>query len=75
MSKPLTISYSDIYLDWELGAGDDSHPTNPVRAKLAIDEATQVINQYQLDAGLLAAGAFWPSKTGGLSKSFIIMVY
>jgi hypothetical protein len=75
MSKPLTIAYSDIYLDWKLGAGDGSHPTNPVRAKLAIDEAIQVINQYQPDLVLLAAGAFWHSKTGGLSKSFIIMVY
>jgi hypothetical protein len=75
MSKPLTIAYSDIYLDWRLGAGDGSHPTNAVRAKLAIDEATQIINQYQPDVVLLAAGAFWPNKTEGLSKSFIIMVY
>lgn len=35
MNKPLYIVYSDIYLDWLLGAGDGSHPTNPVRAKLA----------------------------------------
>jgi acetoin utilization protein AcuC len=38
MSKPLTIAYSDIYLDWKLGAGDGSHPTNPVRAKLATEK-------------------------------------
>ncbi len=38
MSKPLTITYSDIYLDWKLGAGDGSHPTNPVRAKLATEK-------------------------------------
>jgi acetoin utilization protein AcuC len=35
MSKPLVIAYSDQYLDWKLGAGDGSHPTNPVRAQLA----------------------------------------
>lgn len=38
MSKPLTIAYGDIYLDWKLGAGDGSHPTNPVRAKLATEK-------------------------------------
>lgn len=30
MSKPLAIAYSDQYLDWQLGAGFGSHPTNPV---------------------------------------------
>jgi acetoin utilization protein AcuC len=38
MSKPLAIAYSDQYLDWQLGAGDSSHPTNPVRAKLATEK-------------------------------------
>lgn len=33
----ITIAYSDAYLNWKLGAGDDSHPTNPIRAKLAVD--------------------------------------
>lgn len=37
MKKPLLISYSDAYLDWKLGSGDGSHPTNPVRAKLAVE--------------------------------------
>ncbi|CAB4606916.1 MAG: hypothetical protein F2587_02900 [Actinobacteria bacterium] len=32
--KNLVITYSDIYLNWQLGAG---HPTNPVRAKLATE--------------------------------------
>ncbi len=35
--KNLFISYSDAYLAWQLGAGDGSHPTNPVRAKLATE--------------------------------------
>ena len=34
--KPHVI-YDDIYLNWILGAGDGSHPTNPIRAKLAHD--------------------------------------
>lgn len=33
----LTIAYSDDYLNWKLGSGDGSHPTNPIRAKLAVD--------------------------------------
>ena len=35
--QPLALVYDDIYLDWLLGAGDGSHPTNPMRAKLAKD--------------------------------------
>jgi acetoin utilization deacetylase AcuC-like enzyme len=35
--KELTIAYSDDYLNWRLGSGDGSHPTNPIRAKLAVD--------------------------------------
>jgi acetoin utilization deacetylase AcuC-like enzyme len=36
MSK-LYVAYDDIYLDWKLGNGDGSHPTNPLRAKLATE--------------------------------------
>lgn len=35
--QPLAVVYDDIYLNWLLGAGDGSHPTNPMRAKLATD--------------------------------------
>lgn len=35
--KKLTVAYSDDYLNWQLGSGDGSHPTNPIRAKLAVD--------------------------------------
>lgn len=31
----LHIAYSDDYLNWKLGAGDGTHPTNPIRAKIA----------------------------------------
>ena len=31
----LGIAYSDDYLVWQLGDGDGSHPTNPMRAQLA----------------------------------------
>ena len=37
MNKPLYIIYNELYQDWLLGAGDGSHPTNPIRAKLAVD--------------------------------------
>ena len=37
MNHKLTVVYDDIYLNWQLGAGDGSHPTNPVRAKLATE--------------------------------------
>jgi acetoin utilization protein AcuC len=33
----LLISYSDAYLNWKLGGGTGSHPTNPIRAKLAVE--------------------------------------
>lgn len=33
----LLISYSDAYLNWKLGNGDGSHPTNPIRARLAVE--------------------------------------
>ncbi len=37
MTKKLTIAYSDDYLNWNLGSGDGSHPTKPIRAKIATD--------------------------------------
>lgn len=35
-TSPLTIAYTDQYMNWQLGSGDGSHPTNPVRAKIAV---------------------------------------
>ena len=35
-TQPLAIVYSDLYLNWRLGNGDGSHPTNPIRAKKAM---------------------------------------
>lgn len=40
MSK-LHVAYDDIYLKWKLGSADGSHPTNPVRAKLATELLTE----------------------------------
>jgi acetoin utilization protein AcuC len=37
----LTIAYSDDYLKWQLGSGDGSHPTKPIRAKLATQYITE----------------------------------
>jgi acetoin utilization protein AcuC len=36
--EQLTVVYNDVYLNWLLGNGDGSHPTNPVRAKLAMEK-------------------------------------
>ena len=36
MSK-LHIAYDDVYLKWKLGSTGETHPTNPIRAKLAIE--------------------------------------
>ena len=35
-NNQLAIVYSDLYLNWLLGPGDGSHPTNPIRAKKAL---------------------------------------
>ena len=42
---PLLITYDDIYLEWMLGTGDGSHPTNPVRAKLATEKLVAVLGE------------------------------
>lgn len=42
MTKKLQIAYTDDYLKWNLGAGDGSHITKPIRAQLA--------TEYLLDA-------------------------
>jgi len=35
--EKLHIAYGDDYLKWLLGSGDGSHPTKPIRAKIATD--------------------------------------
>ena len=37
INQKLAIVYDEIYLDWQLGAGDGTQPTNPIRAKLAVE--------------------------------------
>jgi acetoin utilization protein AcuC len=37
-SNNLVITHGETYLNWQLGTGDGSHPTNPVRAKLATEK-------------------------------------
>ena len=34
----LFVVYDDLYLNWLLGAGDGSHVTNPMRARLAMEK-------------------------------------
>ncbi len=41
---PLVVTFSDIYLDWQLGAGDGSHPANPVRATPATYTSNKPLN-------------------------------
>jgi acetoin utilization protein AcuC len=45
MTKQLQITYSDDYLNWKLGAGDGSHITNAVRAKLATNYLTDSLGE------------------------------
>lgn len=50
MTNALHIAYSPEYLTWQLGAGDGSHPTNPMRAKLATEFLTaEVENTVVID--------------------------
>ena len=54
--QPLTVAYSPEYLNWQLGAGDGTHPTNPVRAEIAtqhlvdkLGDRVSVIDPAQAD--------------------------
>jgi acetoin utilization protein AcuC len=53
----LHIAYGDDYLKWQLGSGDGSHPTKPIRAKLATNYLTAelgedvVVIEPEVDAG------------------------
>ena len=38
MNQKLTVVYDDVYLDWQIGSGDGTQPTNPMRAKLATEK-------------------------------------
>jgi acetoin utilization protein AcuC len=40
VTLPLRVAYSPEYLLWQLGAG---HPTNPIRAKLAVELLEQLV--------------------------------
>lgn len=45
----LHIAYSDDYLNWKLGSGDGTHPTNPIRAKIATDALVYRLGKDQLE--------------------------
>jgi acetoin utilization protein AcuC len=47
MSK-LMVAYDDAYLNWKLGSGDGSHPTNPIRAKLAVELLKQEVPAFEI---------------------------
>lgn len=50
----LSISYSDAYLNWKLGSGDGSHPTNPVRAQLAVQILEDELPASGIDFEIIA---------------------
>jgi len=58
MSKPLAIAYSDQYLNWQLGAGTGSHPTNPVRAKLATEKLVEKFGDQAIVIDPTPEGSF-----------------
>jgi acetoin utilization protein AcuC len=45
----LTIAYSDDYLNWKLGAGDGTHPTNPIRAKIATQLLLEQVGEDSIE--------------------------
>jgi acetoin utilization protein AcuC len=49
MTQPLTIAYSDDYLNWQLGSGNGSHPTKPIRAKIATELLIEELGFDQID--------------------------
>lgn len=42
MSTDLRVAYSELYQQWQLGVG---HPTNPVRAKLAVELLQELLGR------------------------------
>lgn len=45
----LHIAYSDDYLGWLLGAGNGSHPTKPIRAKIATEMLLDEIGRHRIN--------------------------
>jgi acetoin utilization protein AcuC len=43
--EKLTVVYHDDYLNWLLGPGDGTHPTNPIRAKLATEMLVEQLGE------------------------------
>ena len=38
---PLWVEYGEIYLDWLLGASSGTHPSDPIRAKIAVEKLVE----------------------------------
>jgi len=49
MKNKLTIAYSDDYLGWQLGSGSGTHPTNPVRAQIAVQHLLNEIDNSKIE--------------------------
>lgn len=46
MKAPAVVAYTHEYLDWQLGEG---HPTNPVRARIAVEMLQDEADRVQVD--------------------------
>jgi len=67
--QPLRIAYTERYLDWQLGAG---HPTNPMRAKLAVDLLRGVLDA---DAVNVHGPGRWYRYMGGMTSRLLGSVH
>lgn len=56
MTTTVIVAYTPQYLDWRLGAG---HPTNPERARLAVDQITTWAATAGVDLGIRAPELDW----------------
>lgn len=48
-NQKLFVAYGDDYLKWQLGSGDGSHMTKPIRAKLALDKLVADLGQDKIE--------------------------
>jgi acetoin utilization protein AcuC len=48
-NEKLFVAYSDDYLNWQLGSGDGTHITKPIRAKLALEKLTNSLGSDSIE--------------------------
>ena len=73
-AKPLFAAYGECFLDWNLGGSYGSHPTNPVRAKLAIEKlierlgASIEVHDPAVDADIKADSTMVSANTSARAR-------